>query len=386
VHTGQGLRNVDGATEMTSAKHWPTCVRVPIAAAVVAAAMTLSALTAHATSAVFTVANYPVDAKAQDAVAAKAAALADGQQAALRSLFRRLVPVTAYRRLKAMPPASAADLIDGVSIKDERNSQTQYLATLDFAFQADGVRNVLRKNGIPFVDTQGPQTVVIPIYRAKPDAAFTSGTGVWFDAWTSLDLAHTLTPVKLEKLKVEITPDTIKAAMAGTGTVDRILAAEYKTDRVVLAIAEPDAAGKHLVVTLTGIDAVGSFSFKRNYRIQRGDTAYVAELGAVVGLGVMEGRWKAAKAGAVGGIDVTDGSDAIKLQVEFGSLNEWNDIRTRILETDGAQDVEIGSVSGRLADVGLRYPGGASQLASALATQGLTMRQSGGTWVVQSRF
>ena len=43
----------------------------------------------------YTIANYPVDATAGNAVAAKQQALADGQQAAFRSLLKRIVPVTA---------------------------------------------------------------------------------------------------------------------------------------------------------------------------------------------------------------------------------------------------------------------------------------------------
>ncbi len=56
--------------------------------------------------AVFTVANYPVEARADNAVAAKDRALADGQQAAFRSLLKRLVPVTAYRAHQAAGRAS----------------------------------------------------------------------------------------------------------------------------------------------------------------------------------------------------------------------------------------------------------------------------------------
>ena len=48
---------------------------------------------------VYTVGNYPVDAQAANAVAAKDKALAEGQQAAFRSLLKRVVPVTDYERL-----------------------------------------------------------------------------------------------------------------------------------------------------------------------------------------------------------------------------------------------------------------------------------------------
>src|SRR5262249_15930006 len=52
-----------------------------------------------AEDAVFTVCNYPVEARADNAVAAKSKALSDGQQAAFRSLLKRLVPVNSYPRL-----------------------------------------------------------------------------------------------------------------------------------------------------------------------------------------------------------------------------------------------------------------------------------------------
>ena len=57
---------------------------------------------AQAADNVFTVANYPVEAQAENAVAAKEKALAEGQQAAFRSLLKRLIPVTAYARGKRL--------------------------------------------------------------------------------------------------------------------------------------------------------------------------------------------------------------------------------------------------------------------------------------------
>ena len=61
-----------------------------------AALAVFSTLAAQASDNVYTVANYPIEAQAENAVAAKEKALADGQQAAFRSLLKRLIPVTAY--------------------------------------------------------------------------------------------------------------------------------------------------------------------------------------------------------------------------------------------------------------------------------------------------
>ncbi len=360
-------------------------VRFGLLAAASLAGASVSSRAGDGSSSVFTVANYPVEARAKDSVTAKNTALADGQQAALRSLFRRIVPVTAYRRLKTMPAVKATDIIDGVSVREERNSTTDYIATLDFSFQPEAVRDVLRRNSIPFVDAQAPQTLLVPLYRAKPDGAYESGHGVWFDSWKGLDLAHTLSPLKLEKLVPEITPEAIAAILKGTNRADRALASSYKSERVMLAIAELDAGSKRLTVTLAGTDAVGAFKLQRTYRVGGNDVAYTSELAAVVSLGVFEGRWKAGKAGAVGGVDVAAGEN-VQLVVEFASLSEWNDIRTRILETAGALDVAIGSVSAHSAEVVLRHAGGAPGLTEAFAVQGLTMSNSGATWLVRSTF
>src|SRR5262245_54439214 len=92
---------------------------------------------------VFTIGNYPVEARAVDAVTAKERAIADGQKAAFRSLLKRLVPVTAYNRLAALKAVNAAELIEGVAVRSERNSSTEYIASYDFAFQADAVRRLL---------------------------------------------------------------------------------------------------------------------------------------------------------------------------------------------------------------------------------------------------
>ena len=354
-----------------------------LAACLIAAAAT----GAHAASGsdVFTIANYPVEARAKDAVMAKEQALADGQQAALRSLLRRLVPVTSYGRLKSMSSLKAADFLDGVSVRTERNSSTDYIATLDFSFQAAAVRTALNRSGIPFVDDQAPQTVVIPLARGKASAELSGGSGAWFESWSGLDLTHTLTPVKLENLKPGIGGDAVRAVIDAPAKLGQIFTAEYKTDRIILALAEPDAAGTKLIVTMAGADAAGPFSLKRSYKISGGDIAYTQELAAVVGLGILEGRWKAIKAGANGGVDTANGSGVL-IVAEFASLSEWNEIRTRILDTDGAFDVSIGSVSARSAEVTLRHNGGVESLVQAFAAHGLTLDNVAGSWRVRSTF
>lgn len=334
---------------------------------------------AGTTDAAFTVANYPVDATAADAVKAKERALTDGQQAAFRSLLKRIVPVNAYQRLKRLPQIKAADLVDGVSVRSERNSSTQYIASLDFAFQPKAVRDLLRRENVPFVDTQAPEIVLVPVTQG-------SGLTGWADAWKGLDLAHALSPAKLADLKPSVTPQAVKQVLAGDSNGHRVLAGEYASDRVVLVVAEADPATRRLVVTLAGIDAVGPFSWKKSYRLGQ-DTAYALELAAVVGLGVLEGRWKAVKSAGRGGAEALAApAEPVQLVAEFQSMGQWNDVRRQLLATPGVEDVNIASISARSAEVALSFPGGAARLADAVAAQGLALSSQAGGWVLRSRF
>lgn len=364
-----------------------------------------AAIPARADDAVFTVGNYPVQAQADNAVAAKTQALADGQQAAFRSLLKRLVPVTAYPAVRKIN-VKAGDLIAGYRVRSERNSATEYIASYDFAFQAEAVRNVLRREGIPFTDQQAPAVTLVAVRRAAPTAVPAEDPS-WSNIWKGLDLERALTPVKLQPLRKEIEPTTINALTGGDGTAIRSLAGAYRSEHVVVVLAELDPAAKRLNVYLSGRDAVGAFNHKSTYRVDPTDPGYTTELAAVVALGILEGRWKATRVrstgvgvtaarpssggdGSYGGGSSTfsggrGGATDLMLAVEFRGMSEWQDISRKLAATPGVQGLDVAGLSARGARVTLRYPGGAERLVDALAQQGLSLRNVGGNWVVAAQ-
>jgi hypothetical protein len=333
---------------------------------------------AASTDRVFTVGNYPVEARAENAVAAKSRALADGQQAAFRSLLKRLVPVTDYARVRALADVRAADLIEGYRVRSERNSATEYIASLDFSFHPKAVRDMLRREGLAFTDEQAPAVIVVPVRRAAASGAPATDPG-WTNVWKSLDLEHALTPVKLYPLKKEVAADTVDALAAGDGSAMRGLDAAYGSEHVLVALAEQDNAAGRLVVTLGGRDAVGAFTLRRAYRLDAIDAAYTSELAAVVSLRILEGRWKALKSRHEG--SAREAVDLL-IAVEFRGMSEWQDISRRLGATPGVEELEVAGLSARGARVTLRYAQGAEQLVHALARQGLSLRDVGGNWVL----
>ena len=336
---------------------------------------------------IFTVGKFPVEATAENAVAAKQKALADGQQAAFRSLLRRLVPVTSYGELRQLRNAKAADFLQGFSVGRERNSSTRYIATLDFAFDAASVRNLISRAGLTFIDKQAPETILVTLYRAPAQGATDElsqgrGSTTWADVWDGLDLAGAAAPLKLAAAKQSLDGGVINRLVSGDPAAPITLQTEYQSDRVVVGLLEPDPSTRRINVTLAGTDAVGAFSLKRSYRYAPGDLAYSMELAAVVSLGVLEGRWKATSGS--GGAAVSSGPVMpVQLTVDFGSLGEWQQLRQELEGLPGVSDLRVGGLGTRGADVVLRFPGGGAGLAEALANRGQRLEQIGGVWVLR---
>ncbi len=335
----------------------------------------------------FTVANYPVDAQAKNAVVAKKMAIEAGQQSAFRSMLKRIVPVSVYSRLGRVKAENAANYISGMSVRSEQNSSTEYLANLDFVFNADATRSLLRREGIPFIDEPAAPTTLVPVYYASSKVAPLTRLGAWGATWQGLDLKNTITPLKLSALQSSVHGDTLKMLEDGDTSALRLVSGEYGTGPVVMAFAWRDNAAKRFHVTLVGRDSVGPLVLKRSYRMSDGDVAYAMEFAAVVSLGILEGRWKATRVNSRGGVALLSGPGVpVSVQVVFQNPGQWYQIQQRLTTIEGVQDFRVVGVSARSADVALTFPGGGNQLANVLAREGLTLRSDGGVWVLRSSY
>ncbi len=374
--------------------HW-TLLRGLAALAVVA-----GATTAARAASPYVVGNYPVDATASDAVAAKAQGMADAQKGALRYLMKRLVDVSAYRQLPQLAPAAVEGLIESVSVRSEQNSPTEYVATLDFGFRAGAIRQLLQQNGLPFLDKQAPLLTVIPVYAAPAGrpapVTLTEGQRLWRQAWIGLDLGHALTPVKLAVAGPSSTNENFLKLAAGDRSKLGVVQAESSADKLLLAIASPSPDGKKLTVTLIGEDWTGALELRRNYSLYYNDVSYTAEFASVIALGVLEGRWKKSQ-GLAGAADdgapnwsttASEGSTAVRqdvrLTAQFTSLQEWQSMRSRLGQVAGLQNIQVGALSSRGAEVQIAYPGGASALQQRLASEGLALADAGGRLVLRA--
>jgi hypothetical protein len=89
-----------------------------------------------------------VEATAATAAAARDMAIADGQRRAFMELIEHLAPGPDAAALAKLPDSEVIPLIAGFEVADERSSATRWRATLNFAFDQDAVRALLRERGV----------------------------------------------------------------------------------------------------------------------------------------------------------------------------------------------------------------------------------------------
>ncbi len=144
---------------------------------------------------VFTIRGIEVDATGEDVIAAKDAAIRQGQGEALERLWDRLVRA---EDRAAVPPVLAGDIerfVQNFSVSGEKTSDVRYIADMTVQFAAQPVRDHLRFAGVPFVDKPAPTAVVLPIYVDAGGEQLWQSGNPWLDAWVSSFTQDSLSPI-----------------------------------------------------------------------------------------------------------------------------------------------------------------------------------------------
>lgn len=360
---------------------------------------------------VYTVSNFEVWAEAKDAVAAKRAALADGREVALSLLLKRLTLYSSYQSLPKVDEKALSKLITSLSVQNERNSATEYLATMDFKFSSKGVKALLRRHNIPFLDRQGDQVLIVPVVDAgllevpsgKSKPLLTQDE--WVSSWNTLDLSHALVPLKVTERLALVDDAVLSALIRGDSKAKEGLKTAYQSKPVVIALLSTAQSKNKLRLTLVGFDGIGEISYKRDHLIPDGSLIGAADIAAEVALGLFEQRLKllrvspqvARKAAPVevlpwqtktqedapvAGWQGDVGGARVLMHVKFSGLRHWQSIRKRLAAIDGVEELNIEKLSARGADVSCLYPGGAEAFARQVALAGMNLQPNGDKWLL----
>lgn len=360
---------------------------------------------------VYTVSNFEVWAEAKDAVAAKRAALADGKAIAFSLLLKRLTLYSSYKHHPKLAVGDVSKLITSLSVQNERNSATEYLANMDFKFSEKRVKALMRQNNLAYWDRQAPELIVVPVVDAgllevsagqkKPLLSQAD----WVSSWNTLDLSHSLVPLKLGERLALIDDAVLSALIQGDARAKAGLSKAYKGKLVVIALISASNSKNKLRLNVFGLDSIGEIAYKRDHVISEGSYIEAADLAAEVVVGMFEQRLKMLRVrpqvamrkppaevlpwqtntqedAPVVGWQGDVGGARILMHVKFNGLRHWQSIRKRLIGINGVEELNIEKLSARGADVSCLFPGGADAFASQVASLGMRLQPDGDKWVL----
>lgn len=359
----------------------------------------------------FVVSNFEVWAEAKNAVAAKKAAIEDGKVVALSQLLKRLTLYGSYKSLPQPKSDEISRMVTSLSVQNERNSSTEYLANMGFKFSSDAVKKLLQQNGIPYWDRQGKELTVVPIVDGSLLESLPGqkksimSLKEWASSWETLDLSHALVPVKLGERLAVIDDAVLNALIRNEPVALEGLYKAYGGKPVVVALLSSAQEKNKIRLTVVGRDSIGEIAYKRDHVLTGSRYIDAADLAAEVALGMFEQRLKLVKIrGSVvarrepvevlpwktktqpdaplAGWQSEVGERRIVMHVNFSGLQHWQSIRQRLSQIHGMEELTIEKLSARGADISCLFPGGAEALGREVASLGMSMQADGEGWVL----
>jgi len=188
--------------------------------------------------------------------------------------------------------------------------------------------------------------------------------------------------VKLANVGGAVTADVVDGLLVDNDSAYEQLNSTYKSRRLVVVLAVYNSAEAKLSTRFYGVDAAGAIRLAREDRVWQGDLGSGLDHAALVALGILEGRWKAANAPSTS-VGADGPQAAFGVTVEFAGMQQWQKMRARLTRVPGVQALKVTSLSARSADVTMQFPGGAESLARQLGSYNLYLENAAGRWILR---
>ena len=333
----------------------------------------------------FTVSGVAVDATAETAAKARGIALSEGQRDALELLLRRLTLREYYAQFPAPDDSGLAALVQGIQIKEEKTSSKRYLANLTINFKKNEIRQLLRRNGIPFSETPSKPLLVLPVYEAAGARNLWDDPNPWWAALQARAEQESVVPFIIPVGDLtDVATIGAEQALSGDAQSLGVLAKRYGVEDVLVAHAvlrQDLAAGiPRLAVTLhrhgSSEDSVVVESFSGVSRTMV-DVLLVRAADEVAS-GIEE-NWKRMTL-----LNFED-EGRLSARIPLRGLGDWVEVRKRLSRAAEISKIEILEINREAVQVALHYFGSPDQLALALAQRDLDLVEEEGYWAVRLR-
>lgn len=331
---------------------------------------------------VFTVDDVAVDATAATAAAARETALARGQAEAFNRLLARLTVRSDASRLPRPSAAEIADLVRGIELDGEKTSAVRYIASLRVRFRADGVRNLLRRSGIPFAETRSKPMLILPLVAADSGPILWEQDSDWRAAWAASSRSEGLVPLVVPVGDLDdLRAISAEQAMAGDTRRLSAIAARYNAGDVVVAVATPQYSGESVEavqVSINRFSALGQDeTVLESYGAEPGKSAWTKAMAGVAAN--LEDTWKRAS------LIRYDSQRSLTATIMLAGIDELVEVRRRLANVAILRQADLVYLARNEAQFRFDYFGDERQLASAFAQNDLVLEQGANGWRFRPR-
>jgi len=302
----------------------------------------------------FTVAGVPVDATGNTAIEAQTNAIQDGQLRAANILIDRLTLTgTAVPELEL---ETAAKMIRGLEIANEKRSANRYLGDITVAFNPSRIQQYLQSQDLTMIATQARERIVLPVFGGTP--LWTPNE--WMMAWETGGFSHALTPVKAP---VGGSDALITAAEVSAIDMAALRSAGQALGTEQILVAAADNFGGTISVRL--IDIALDTGLRRDLgQISGNSFAQAAE----ISVDRLESDWKQAS------VAVTQSAVSIPVSILYNSLAEWQNLQDVINGSSQIQAARLDALSKDGALMTLTYGGDIERLRRELSFKGVEIK------------
>jgi len=332
---------------------------------------------------VFEVRGVAVDITAETAAAAREEALAEGEKKALERLFQRMTLSEDRDYLPDLNREDRALLVRDFTVAEEKTSAVRYLATLNYRFNAEEVRNLLIDYGVPFAETSSKPVLVLPAYEAAGALVLWDDPNPWRAAWRTRPVVEGLVPLMLPVGDLaDIAAIGVEQAIAGDRQRLDALVRRYRTGDVLVAHAilglDPDGGRPLLEVLLARFSPAGpEHTTAETFRSEDGESIETLLVRAAAALAAaVEDDWKRDNLMQFGRPGVT------AVAVPIRGLADWLAVRSRLGRVAVVRRFDLVLLSLDGARINLHYLGDVDQLALALAQADLILAEQNGEWTL----
>jgi hypothetical protein len=325
-----------------------------------------------------------VDVTADSAAAARQKAHAEGEVKAFEMLLARIVRGADRGRLPRLSAGEVSALVADFSVAEEKTSAVRYVATLDFRFRGERVRDLLESYGVAMAATPPPPLVVVPVLRTAAGTVLWDDPNPWRQAWERRSGGDGIVPIVVPPGDLaDIASIDPERAMRGDARSLNALTQRYTAADALVAVAElrTDAASgaASVAVTYTRYEG-GRAVFQGAKTIAGKRTDGVADLLAQAVAAVDADLQERGR----DGLEVPQGQAAVAaVAIPVTQLNDWLAVRSRLERLPAVRRVELVQLSREWVRINLYYLGSVEELASALQQAELSLRREADVWILQ---